>query len=251
MWDRRDGSARTASPVSLACNSDAHDLTPALENMYRAMGQEVPAYKDSEDRTELAETTELLYGLAVLAEGGQPHEPARPVKLMTERQECALRSGFGQTPARPGRMGRPPTVEPAARAASAGAEPRSPICARRTLPVPRACGRRTCRAHSMRVEAGVRPESCPSRLQLLSGRHERLPVSPSLGHGDVASAASFPFLLELLMLVEVHLNACQLQRLAQSVDHRCGQEHQQRDARFVPVRVYHALSDALTAGGRQ
>ncbi|MFE0328132.1 molecular chaperone HtpG [Streptomyces sp. NPDC058960] len=97
--------------VSAACIvSDAQDLTPALENMYRAMGQEVPrtkrileinpdhrlvkglnqAYKEREDRTVLAETTELLHGLAVLAEGGQPKEPARFVKLVADRLERTL-----------------------------------------------------------------------------------------------------------------------------------------------------------------
>ncbi|MGR6974371.1 molecular chaperone HtpG [Streptomyces cynarae] len=97
--------------VSAACIvSDAQDLTPALENMYRAMGQEVPrtkrilelnpdhrlvkglnqAYKESEDRTVLVETTELLHGLAVLAEGGQPKEPARFVKLVADRLERTL-----------------------------------------------------------------------------------------------------------------------------------------------------------------
>ncbi|POX49277.1 molecular chaperone HtpG [Streptomyces sp. Ru72] len=97
--------------VSAACIvSDAQDLTPALENMYRAMGQEVPrtkrilelnpdhslvkslnqAYKEREDRTVLAETTELLHGLAVLAEGGQPKEPARFAKLVADRLERTL-----------------------------------------------------------------------------------------------------------------------------------------------------------------
>jgi molecular chaperone HtpG len=98
----------TVSPACVV--SDAHDLTPALENMYRAMGQEVPrtkrilelnpdhllvkglnqAYKEREDRTRLVETAELLHGLAVLAEGGQPKEPARFVKLVAERLERTL-----------------------------------------------------------------------------------------------------------------------------------------------------------------
>ncbi|WP_414170301.1 molecular chaperone HtpG [Streptoverticillium reticulum] len=106
--DVRLSSRLTASPACIV--SDAHDLTPALENMYRAMGQEVPrakrilelnpdhqlvkglnqAYKEREDRTELAGTAELLHGLAVLAEGGQPKEPARFVKLMADRLERAL-----------------------------------------------------------------------------------------------------------------------------------------------------------------
>ncbi|MGM9469567.1 molecular chaperone HtpG [Streptomyces murinus] len=104
----RLSSRLTVSPACVV--SDAHELTPALENMYRAMGQEVPrakrilelnpghalveglneAYTERGDGTELAETAELLYGLAVLAEGGQPKEPARFVKLMAERLEKAL-----------------------------------------------------------------------------------------------------------------------------------------------------------------
>lgn len=109
----KDVRLSTRLTVSPACVvSDAHDLTPALENMYRAMGQEVPATKrilelnpshplveglnqayqeEREDRTELVETAELLHGLAVLAEGGQPKEPARFVKLVAERLERGLR----------------------------------------------------------------------------------------------------------------------------------------------------------------
>ncbi|MGW2491454.1 molecular chaperone HtpG [Streptomyces sp. NPDC001606] len=98
----------TVSPACLV--SDTQDLTPALENMYRAMGREVPrakrilelnpghqlvkalnqAHSEREDRTDLGEMAELLYGLAVLAEGGQPKDPARFVKLMTTRLERAL-----------------------------------------------------------------------------------------------------------------------------------------------------------------
>ncbi|MGW3141747.1 molecular chaperone HtpG [Streptomyces sp. NPDC001139] len=110
--DVKDVRLSTRLTVSPACVvSDAHDLTPALENMYRAMGQEVPptkrilelnpshalvrslneAYQEREDRTELVETAELLHGLAVLAEGGQPKEPARFVKLVAERLEHGLR----------------------------------------------------------------------------------------------------------------------------------------------------------------
>ncbi|MFF4798833.1 molecular chaperone HtpG [Streptomyces sp. NPDC001351] len=107
----KDVRLSTRLTVSPACVvSDAHDLTPALENMYRAMGQEVPptkrilelnaehplvqglkqAYQEREDHTELVETAELLHGLAVLAEGGQPKEPARFVKLVAERLERGL-----------------------------------------------------------------------------------------------------------------------------------------------------------------
>ncbi|MFF7790755.1 molecular chaperone HtpG [Streptomyces sp. NPDC007991] len=98
----------TVSPACVV--SDAHDLTPALENMYRAMGQEVPrtkrilelnpghplvknlnqAYKEREDRSGLVESAELLHTLAVLAEGGQPKDPARFVKLVADRLERSL-----------------------------------------------------------------------------------------------------------------------------------------------------------------
>ncbi|MFF9603466.1 molecular chaperone HtpG [Streptomyces sp. NPDC014684] len=104
----RLSSRLTVSPACVV--SDADDLTPALENMYRAMGQEMPrakrilelnaqhqlvkglnqAYTERTDHTSLAETAELLYGLAVLAEGGQPKEPARFVKLMADRLQRAM-----------------------------------------------------------------------------------------------------------------------------------------------------------------
>ncbi|MDT6987745.1 molecular chaperone HtpG [Streptomyces lusitanus] len=98
----------TRSPACLV--ADADDLTPALENMYRAMGQEVPrskrvlelnpdhplvkglneAYGEREDRSELADTAELLYALAVVAEGGRPKDPARFVQLTADRLERTL-----------------------------------------------------------------------------------------------------------------------------------------------------------------
>ncbi|MGW3479091.1 molecular chaperone HtpG [Streptomyces althioticus] len=98
----------TRSPACLV--ADADDLTPALENMYRAMGQEVPhskrvlelnpdhalvkglneAYTEREDRSELADTAELLYALAVVAEGGRPKDPARFVRLTADRLERTL-----------------------------------------------------------------------------------------------------------------------------------------------------------------
>jgi molecular chaperone HtpG len=104
----RLSSRLTVSPACVV--SDTGDLTPALENMYRAMGQEVPgskrilelnpdhqlvkglnqAFKEREDRDALADTAELLHGLAVLAEGGQPKEPTRFVKLMADRLERSL-----------------------------------------------------------------------------------------------------------------------------------------------------------------
>ncbi|TWV53929.1 molecular chaperone HtpG [Streptomyces misionensis] len=104
----RLSSRLTVSPACVV--SDTGDLTPALENMYRAMGQEVPtakrilelnpghalvkglnqAYAERGEAADVAETAELLHGLAVLAEGGQPKEPARFVKLMAQRLERAL-----------------------------------------------------------------------------------------------------------------------------------------------------------------
>ncbi|MFI5972374.1 molecular chaperone HtpG [Streptomyces sp. NPDC051452] len=93
----------TSSPACLV--SDGEGLTPALERMYRAMGQEVPAVKRilelnpdhalvsglrsaHEQRAtdpELAETAELLYGTALLAEGGDLGDPARFAKLLADR----------------------------------------------------------------------------------------------------------------------------------------------------------------------
>jgi molecular chaperone HtpG len=104
----RLSSRLTVSPACVVSDSD--DLTPALENMYRAMGQEVPqtkrilelnpdhqlvkslrqAHAQREDKTELVETAELLHTLAVLAEGGQPKDAGRFVKLVTDRLERTL-----------------------------------------------------------------------------------------------------------------------------------------------------------------
>ncbi|MEW2547578.1 molecular chaperone HtpG [Streptomyces sp. NPDC047002] len=93
----------TSSPACLV--SDSEGLTPALERMYRAMGQEVPevkrilelnpehplvgglraAHERQADAPELAETAELLYGTALLAEGGGLADPARFAKLLADR----------------------------------------------------------------------------------------------------------------------------------------------------------------------
>ena len=75
--------------------ADAQDMTPTLERMYRAMGQDVPrvkrilelnpghalvsglrkAHEQNADDPALAEATELLYGSALLAEGGELPDP--------------------------------------------------------------------------------------------------------------------------------------------------------------------------------
>ncbi|GAA1945740.1 molecular chaperone HtpG [Kitasatospora viridis] len=101
----------TRLTVSPACVvSDTHDATPALEAMYRAMGQELPhakrilelnpghplvtglnrAHTERADDPALPETAELVYGMALLAEGGQPEDPARFIRLMADRLAGAL-----------------------------------------------------------------------------------------------------------------------------------------------------------------
>ena len=93
----------TTSPACIV--ADAEDPTPALERMLRAMGQDLPpakrilelnpthplvtglrqAYEDRPDDEALAETVELLYGTAVLAEGGELADPARFARLLADR----------------------------------------------------------------------------------------------------------------------------------------------------------------------
>ncbi|MEU1213415.1 molecular chaperone HtpG [Streptomyces sp. NPDC005791] len=108
----RLSSRLTVSPACIV--SDTHDVTPALENMYRAMGQEVPQIKRilelnpshalisglrkahaeqvGEDGagTELAETAELVHGLALLSDGGELSDPSRFSRLMADRLERTL-----------------------------------------------------------------------------------------------------------------------------------------------------------------
>jgi molecular chaperone HtpG len=93
----------TTSPACLV--SDTDDITPALEKMYRAMGQDAPrvkrilelnpghplvgglrtALEGRADDPALPETAELLYGTALLAEGGDLEDPARFAKLLADR----------------------------------------------------------------------------------------------------------------------------------------------------------------------
>jgi molecular chaperone HtpG len=98
----------TTSPACLV--GDSHDMTPTLEKMYRAMGQELPtikrilelnpghplvaalrtAHEQRPDDAELAGTARLLHGMALLAEGGELADPARFVGLLAERLEKGL-----------------------------------------------------------------------------------------------------------------------------------------------------------------
>jgi molecular chaperone HtpG len=99
----RLSSRLTTSPACIV--GDAHDVTPTLEKMYRAMGQEVPhvkrilelnpthplvsalrkAYGERKDDAGVAETAELLYGMAILAEGGELSDPSRFIRHLADR----------------------------------------------------------------------------------------------------------------------------------------------------------------------
>jgi molecular chaperone HtpG len=99
----RLSSRLTTSPVCIV--GDAHDVTPTLEKMYRAMGQDVPhikrilelnpthplvrglqkAYAERKDDAGLGEIAELLYGMALLAEGGELSDPPRFTRLLGDR----------------------------------------------------------------------------------------------------------------------------------------------------------------------
>jgi len=114
----RLSSRLTSSPACIV--GDAHDMTPTLEKMYRAMGQPVPpvkrilelnpthplitgllqAYGQTPENTQetqdenhqrgLKETAELLYGMALLAEGGDLVDPARFARLLADRLSRTL-----------------------------------------------------------------------------------------------------------------------------------------------------------------
>jgi molecular chaperone HtpG len=106
--DVRLSSRLTVSPACVVGDTD--DATPALINMYRAMGQEIPrskrilelnpehrlviglrdAHSDRPDDAGLTETAELLLGMALLAEGGQLDDPSRFVHLVADHLASAL-----------------------------------------------------------------------------------------------------------------------------------------------------------------
>ncbi|OSC23216.1 molecular chaperone HtpG [Mycobacterium vulneris] len=93
----------TDSPACLI--TDAFGITPALARMYRASGQDIPvgkrilelnpnhplvtglrkAHQERSDDPSVAETAELLYGTALLAEGGALDDPARFAEILAGR----------------------------------------------------------------------------------------------------------------------------------------------------------------------
>ncbi|MBV1856226.1 molecular chaperone HtpG [Catellatospora sp. NEAU-YM18] len=97
--------------TSAACLvSDAFDAPPALERLYRAMGQDVPktkrilelnpqhqlveklraAHAERGDDDALAETAEFLYAMALLAEGGELDDPAGFARRLADRLSRTL-----------------------------------------------------------------------------------------------------------------------------------------------------------------
>ncbi|MBA2324846.1 MAG: molecular chaperone HtpG [Pseudonocardiales bacterium] len=98
----------TTSPACLV--GDSGDMTPTLEKMYRAMGQEPPtikrilelnpghplvaglraAHEHRPDDEELAGMARLLHDMALLAEGGELSNPVRFVSMLAQRLERTL-----------------------------------------------------------------------------------------------------------------------------------------------------------------
>lgn len=99
----RLSSRLTSSPACIV--GDSMDMSPTLEKMYRAMGQEMPPVKrilelnpkhslvsgmlsnhrEHGASAALEETAELVYGMALLAEGGELREPSRFTSLLSNR----------------------------------------------------------------------------------------------------------------------------------------------------------------------
>ena len=98
----------TTSPACLV--GDSGDMSPTLEKLYRAMGQELPhvkrilelnpahplvealraAHAERPDDAGLTGTARLLHDMALLAEGGDLADPARFVSLMAESLQRSL-----------------------------------------------------------------------------------------------------------------------------------------------------------------
>ena len=99
----RLSSRLTTSPACIV--GDERDLTPTLERMYLAMGQNVPktkrilelnpthplvtglrdAHAERAGDAGLADTAQLLYGMALLAEGGELKDPSQFIRLLADR----------------------------------------------------------------------------------------------------------------------------------------------------------------------
>jgi molecular chaperone HtpG len=104
----RLSSRLTTSPACLV--GEAYDATPTLEKMYRAMGQELPKTKrilelnpehplvsglrgavgEHADDEALKETAQIVYGMALLAEGGELTDPSRFIRLLADRMARTL-----------------------------------------------------------------------------------------------------------------------------------------------------------------
>ncbi|WP_084036904.1 molecular chaperone HtpG [Haloechinothrix halophila] len=104
----RLSSRLTTSPACLV--GEEYDITPTLEKMYRAMGQEIPTVKRTLELNPdhplvtslrdahakhpgdagLVDTAELLHGMALLAEGGELADPARFTRLLADRLVGAM-----------------------------------------------------------------------------------------------------------------------------------------------------------------
>ena len=98
----------TESPACLI--TDAFGMSPALARIYQASGQNIPigkrilelnpdhplitglrqAHQERPDDPTVAETAELLYGTALLAEGGALDDPARFAELLANQLTRAL-----------------------------------------------------------------------------------------------------------------------------------------------------------------
>ncbi|SIS18985.1 molecular chaperone HtpG [Williamsia sterculiae] len=106
--EARLSSRLTESPACIV--GDTFSFSPQLEKLYRASGQELPptkrilelnpdhplvtglrdAHRDRPDDASLTEAAELLYGTALLAEGGELADPAHFAKLLTDRLTRSL-----------------------------------------------------------------------------------------------------------------------------------------------------------------
>ncbi|MFB9239341.1 molecular chaperone HtpG [Plantactinospora siamensis] len=98
----------TTSPACVV--GDAEDITPTLEKLYRAMGHDVPqtrrilelnpthplvtglrkAHEQGAEGEALGRTAELLYGMALLAEGGELKDPARFARLLADQLSATV-----------------------------------------------------------------------------------------------------------------------------------------------------------------